>query len=300
MLIDILQSNRPKLSDNTLKTYQSIINSLYRKMHMQREGDTDTVYKFFTEEPQKVLEYLKNVPPSNRKTMLAALVVLCIGKECIDTYRNQMLKDAEVSNKHQRLQQKTDTQKESWIKQTDVLKLYRSLERKVSPLWKKTDLTKKEMDMLQDYVILSLYVLIPPRRLMDYTQFKVRNINKETDNYMEKRTFVFNKYKTANKYHRQEVDIPQRLVNIVKRWSNLHNSDHLLVDDNGKPFSSPKLTLRLNRIFGGRKISVNQLRHTYITDNVLNHVPALQRLEEVASDMGHSVDQAMLYKKIDK
>lgn len=298
MLVDILKANRPKLSDSTLKTYQSIINSLYRKMHMHRDGSLEDVYKFFIDEPQKVLEFLKDTTANNRKTILAALVVLCIGHDCVEPYRNQMLKDAEISNQQQRLQRKSDTQKESWISQKEILRLYRSLERKVMPLWKIPNPTKTQRDLLQDYVILSLYVLIPPRRLMDYTQFKVRNINKETDNYMDKRTFIFNKYKTANKYKTQQVNIPPKLKTIVDKWSRRHTSDYLLVDDNDKQFTAPKLTLRLNRIFGGRKISVNQLRHTFITDNVLKDLPALAQLDKIAKDMGHSVDEAMLYKKV--
>lgn len=298
MLIDILKSNRPKLSDSTLKTYQSIINSLYRKMHMQRDGSVDAVYKFFQDEPTKVLDFLKDILPNNRKTILAALVVLCIGHECIDKYRDQMLKDAEVANKEQRLQIKSITQKESWISQTDVMKVYRSLERKVAPIWKQPSPSKREMDMLQDYVILSLYVLIPPRRLMDYTQFKIRNINKTTDNFMEGRKFIFNQYKTASRYKTQDVDIPLKLKMIVSKWGNMHKNDYLLVDDNDKQFSAPKLTLRLNHIFGGRKISVNQLRHTFLSDTVLKNVPALTKLDQVANDMGHSMEQAMLYKKV--
>lgn len=298
MLVDVLKANRPKLSESTLKTYQSILNSLYRKMHKQQSATENSIYQFFTDNADKVLEYLKDAPPNHRKTVLAALVVLCIGQDCMDKYRDQMLKDAEVSNKEQRYQRKTETQKENWISQQEVMRIYKSLERKVAPLFKKPEPSKRDLDLMQDYVILSLYVLIPPRRLMDYTKFKVRNINKETDNYMDKRQFVFNQYKTAKKYNRQEVAIPQKLRNIVNKWASLHNDDYLLVDDNGRPFSAPKLTLRLNRIFGGRKISVNQLRHTYITDAVLHNVPALTKLDKVANDMGHSVQEAMLYKKV--
>jgi len=298
MLVDVLKSNRPKLSESTLRTYQSILNSLYRKLHKQENGNADAIYNYFTDHAETVLEFLKDSPPNNRKTILAALVVLCIGQECADKYRNQMLKDAEVANKEQRLQRKTDNQSDSWISQKDVLRIYKTLERKVAPLFRLTSPSRKDLDAMQDYVILSLYVLIPPRRLMDYTQFKVRNIEKTTDNYMDKRDFVFNKYKTAKKYNTQEVAIPQKLRNIVTKWASMHDNDYLLVDDNGKPFSAPKLTLRLNRIFGGRKISVNQLRHTYITDTVLNNVPALTRLDQVARDMGHSMEEAMLYKKI--
>ena len=115
---------------------------------------------------------------------------------------------------------------------------------------------------------------------------------------MDKRKFVFNQYKTAKKYNQQTVDIPQRLRNIILRWESKHDNDYLLFDENGSPLSPPRLTLKLNRIFGGKKISVNMLRHIFITDTVLDNAPALRKLEEVAENMGHSTDQQSLYRKL--
>lgn len=296
-LTEILKSNRPKLSDSTLRTYNSIINSLYRKMHNQSVGNAQDVSTFFDENAEKVLTFLKDAEPNHRKTILASLVVLCVGKDCVEKYRKQMLEDAEQTNRQQRLQKKSETQKDNWISQDEVMRVYRSLERRVSALWKVPHHVKNELEMLQDFVILSLYVLIPPRRLLDYTAFKIRNVDKEKDNYMDGRHFVFNQYKTAKKYNKQEVPIPIKLKQIIQKWSKLNEGDFLLMDDD-KPFSAPKLTLRLNRIFGGRRISVNQLRHTFITDKVLNNVPALSKLDKVAKQMGHSVNEAMLYKKV--
>ena len=62
-------------------------------------------------------------------------------------------------------------------------------------------------------------VFIPPRRLIDYTEFKMREINPDTDNYMNKNTFIFNKYKTAKVYGKQTIDIPVQLRNILNKWN---------------------------------------------------------------------------------
>lgn len=297
-LIDLLKSNRPKLTDSSLRSYSSVIQSLYRKMNHQMNGNPTEVSTFFFDNHEKVFEFLKDYTPNRRKTILAALVVLCIGKKCVDEYRSRMLLDSDVYNKEQREQKKTTIQSENWISQDEVMEVYKNLQRLTSKLWKKNPLTKVELIQLQDFVILSLYVLIAPRRLMDYTHFKIRNINKNVDNYMENRQFIFNKYKTANIYSKQVVDIPIKLKTIVDNWTDKNPENEYLLTQNGKPFPQPLLTMRLNIIFGGRKISVNQLRHTFITDNVLKNVPALTKLEDIAQNMGNSLESQMLYKKL--
>jgi hypothetical protein len=132
---------------------------------------------------------------------------------------------------------------------------------------------------------------------MDYTSFKVRNVDTSTDNYMKGNTFVFNNYKTKNKYGTQEVKIPVRLRNILQKWSKKHTNEYLLFSEKGTPLPQSRLTQKLNRIFG-KNISVNMLRHIFISERVLEAAPALQKLEDIAEDMGHSVGTQQLYKKL--
>jgi len=207
------------------------------------------------------------------------------------------LKDADKYNAEQRKQKKTDTQKENWISQEEVMNIYRQLEKDTRHLFSKASLSQNELQRLQDYVILSVYTLIPPRRLVDYTAFKLREVNPEVDNYMKGNTFVFNNYKTKNKYGKQDVKIPVRLRNIIQKWARKHSNDYLLFSEKGTPLPQSRLTQKLNRIFG-KNISVNMLRHIFISEKVLDAVPALQKLEGIAEDMGHSVDTQQLYKKL--
>jgi len=292
----ILKRNRENLSDNSIKTYSSNIRSLYKKMNTDAQSTPETITKFFTTNSKKVLDFLKEIEPSKRKTILASLVVLCHNENAAETYRSQMIKDAYTYNENLKDQVKTDSQKASWITQDNVMKIYRKLYRNTSHLLNKDKLTNNELQELQDLVILSIYVLIPPRRLLDYTAFKVRNVG-EKDNFLDGKHFVFNTYKTANRYKQQRVLIPTRLKSLITKWMTKHNNEYLLFDERNNPLAPPKLTSRLNRIFGGRRISVNQLRHTFITDRVLPNVPALKMLSNVAEDMGHSVDTQLLYKK---
>lgn len=297
----ILQQ-RPNLAPNTVKTYSSIIRNLYLKF---LEGDTipksinaDDIVSFYNSNPTKVLDTLKDVAYSKRKTILAALVAL-LGKDSqsAEQYRKQMIEDADKYNAEQRKQKKTTTQTENWISQEEVMKIYHQLEKDTKHLFSKATLKMNELQRLQDFIILSVYTLIPPRRLMDYTAFKLRNVNTDTDNYIKGNSFVFNSYKTKNKYGKQDVKISVKLRNIIQKWAKKHSNDYLLFSEKGTPLPQSRLTQKLNKIFG-KNISVNMLRHIFITDNVLDMQPALLKLQEVAEDMGHSVETQQLYKKV--
>lgn len=299
---DILLQKRPNLAPNTIKTYSSILRNLYLRFldgdSIPRKLKTEDVIKFYKEQPKKVLQSMEDIPYNKRKTILAAIVAV-MGKDDVNAteYRNQMLKDADKYNAEQRKQKKTDTQQDNWISQDAVMEIYRQLEKDTKHLFSKASLSMSELQRLQDYVILSVYTLIPPRRLMDYTAFKLRDINTDEDNYMKGNTFVFNNYKTKNKYGKQEVKIPVRLRNIIQKWGKKHDNEYLLFSEKGTPLPQSRLTQKLNRIFG-KNISVNMLRHIFISEKVLDAVPALEKLEGIAEDMGHSVETQQLYKKL--
>lgn len=292
---EVLRKNRENLSPNSVKTYASSIRSVYGKMDGKEGASGEEMRDFFKENVEKTLSFLKDKPIGTRKSLLSALLILTEGSGIENKYREAMMKDAKSYNNEQREQTKTEKQEENWISQDEVLRIYRLSQRETQKLRKKTELTKPELRKLMNYVILSLYVLIPPRRILDYTVFKVRNIDKTKDNFMEKGKFIFNRYKTDNKYGQQVVKIPRSLQNIIKMWETKHDNDYLLFNEDGKPLTPPRMTTRLNTIFG-KKISVNMLRHIYLTDK-LKDIPALKELDELADDMGHSVDQQMLYAK---
>lgn len=293
----ILLENRPNLATNTIKTYTSIIKNLYLRINERIGGiKIAELVDYFKTNKEAVLNFLKDMPPNKRKTILASLIAL-LGKDDAEEYREQMIKDAERYNTEQRKQKKTQAQTDNWLSQDQIMEIYHQLERDTKHLFAKNNLSMAELQALQNYVILSVYVLIPPRRLLDYTAFKVRNVDLKNDNYMKGNQFVFNNYKTKSKYGQQVVKIPVKLRNIIQKWTKKHGNDHLLFTERNTPLAQSRLTQTLNKIFG-RNLSVNMLRHIFISDRVLPDQPLLNTLESVAEDMGHSVETQMLYKKV--
>jgi hypothetical protein len=142
-----------------------------------------------------ILEILKHIIPRNRKTILSALV--CIRKDSNTLYKKQMNADGEVSHTEDLEQKKNEKQKANWITQPEIATIYGDMCKAYKPLWN-ADLAKNMGDFQkqQNLVILALLggLFIPPRRSLDYAEFKIRNVDDKTDNYLSKTTLYFNKY----------------------------------------------------------------------------------------------------------
>jgi hypothetical protein len=297
---ELIKKNRPHLSTTSVRTYCSLIKNLAKKLDINLNNKHDIKTHL-----SKILEDMHNLNPRQRKTTLSALVVLMSDgtedNDAINKIRSMMMKDIQTTKNEDREQKMTEKQKESWLDWSAIMKTYSEVEKSVAHLWKKDNLSKKEFLQLQDYVLLSCLVLIPPRRSLDYCAFKLRDINKAEDNYMDKKTFVFNKYKTASVYKKQVVDIPPKLKKIITDWSKKNTKPWLLLDTTlEQPLTPSKLTNRLYNLFD-KKVSVNQLRHSYVSDVVLKDMPALEQLDKTAKEMGNSTEtQITQYKKVKK
>lgn len=290
-----IKKQRPNLSTSSVNSYYSILKNLYKKLNEGKEEDFKN--DFFKKEKESILKHLESMPPKKRKTILSALVIYVDCDKTRDEYRKQMMDDIKVS-KEEDIAQKRDDSKD-WIEWTDVINIYNALRKDTYYLMKSKadELTPKELNLIQDYVLLSLYVLIAPRRSMDYIELKFRNYKPDEDNYIDfnKNKIYFNKYKTAKFYKTQVIDLPRDLKNILKKWYDFNKNDYLLIDTNGNKLNQVKLNQRLNKIFD-MKISVNALRHSYLT-NKYGNIPALKDMLETADNMGHSLDQAFEYVK---
>jgi hypothetical protein len=143
-------------------------------------------------------------------------------------------------------------------------------------------------------------LFIAPRRL-EYAEVKIRNYNKKKDNFLDirKKTIGFNSYKTSKTYGFQLIEVPLQILPSMRKFVKLNETDYLFIKNNGKLLSASELSKRIGKIFGDDRIGVDVLRSMYVSD-VYKNVPDLNKLENLAEDMGHSVGAAMLfYKKND-
>jgi hypothetical protein len=291
-LSEYIKSKRSTLSDSSIKTYSSILRSLYRKLFDTVNDDDMDMKKF--NQIDKIMKSLESLESNKRKTILSALVIITDN----DKYRELMLEDVKKYNETIKTQEPTESQKENWIDSDGIKSKYHELQQIADAVYKKKNLKQSDLQDIQNYIILSVLsgIYIPPRRSKDYVDFKIKNIDKQKDNYMVGNKFVFNSYKTAKTYGKQEVKIPPKLRMIINKWMLVNPTDYLLFDSNLNKISNVKMTQRLNRIFG-KKFSVNGLRHTTLTEKYAENFKQMKELEQTMKEMGSSKNMAETYIK---
>jgi integrase len=211
-----------------------------------------------------------------------------------------MLDDIKSYNKEQSKQTKSVKQIESWVDNEDIEKIYKSLEFNAKYLYKKSKYEMNDLQEIQNFIILSLLsgIFIPPRRSKDFTNFKISNIEPNQDNFFNKNCMVFNAYKTAKTYGQQIIKIPIKLNRILKKWIKINPTEYLLFDKDLNPLSNVTLNQRLNKIFN-KKVGVNQLRHTYLSDKYQETIKLNKEMADDMKAMGSSRAQEAIYIKKD-
>lgn len=286
-----LKSKRNKLSESSLTTYSSILRNLYKKVFNDEQIKLTNFNK-----TKQIIEYIKDVPFNKRKSILSALVVLTD----LDEYRKLMLEDINKYNSFIKTQEKTETQENNWIEKEQIEDVFNRLEKDAKQLYKKQQLSMNDLQNIQDYIIVALLsgLFIPPRRLLDYTEFRTKNIDKDKNNYYNRGSIYFNHYKTAKHYGEQSIKIPKELQAILTKWIKINPNEYLLFDTNNNKLNSVKLNQRLNKIFNG-KVSVNNLRHSYLTEKFGDTIEKNKQIAKTMEKMGSSSSQLQGYVKND-
>lgn len=313
------------VKESTLNAYVFNLSKLSKMIH----GDEIVKSLDFLKDKKKVEEVLDEKKLSTRKTYYAAIIVGIMAmdhkfdKDLLTEYRNEMEEMADVHNKEMKEQKLSSTQEDNWTtleKLREVVKGYKTelTAKGVFRKENKDDLTKKEMELLQKWVVGSLYVAEddnPPLRL-EYGDMKViswadynkmEQSEREKDNYLVVRSrnnkaFSLGDYKTKGKYGIKIIPVGKKLNSVLNVWLKYHDGkEGLLLNGKGGIMTRNGLTKFLNKVFeptGKKNISASMLRHIYLTEKF----PAINdEREEVADKMGHSVAQQVEYsKKVEK
>lgn len=295
-----------KLSETTVSYYMRNLRKL--------NNDKELPNLNFLNNKEKVNDYLKDKKPNTKRnyyiTITSVLGTEPHKKECKKYYSDKMdgmnteLKQIESQNI------KSDTQKANWIEESKIKEIYSNLKNDVLKFEKEKNLSENKYDILLNYVVLSLYTLIPPRRNKDYQDaFMVYGINeKEFDvdyNYidMQNKKLIFNNFKTKKKEGAQQFDIPADLYDVLM----IYKKHHPLLEEKDKEFEVPflvnyegvplsnvnSLTYLLNGIFK-KKIGCSMLRHLYLSNK---YGDTINEQEKDAKMMAHSVGMQKDYIK---
>jgi integrase len=198
----------------------------------------------------EVDDSIKHRPKSSQKTLYASLLRILPKDEY---YKKKMTElGIEIKNDLSN-QEKNEKQEEAWKTREEIQSVYDDLYNRAKPfLNSKTEVSDKDLKNVIDLVMFALTsgLIIAPRRSMDWTELKIKNIDKEKDNYIDKNEFVFNTYKTSkNGSIQQRVPIPKTLKALLNKAIKVNQHDYLLVSTTGEKLSSIIITQRCIRQF---------------------------------------------------
>jgi ribosomal protein L18 len=205
-----------------------------------------------------------------------------------------VMKSVNDTNKEQK---KNVKQEENWMSVTEIKEKYEPLLVKIKSMLSNKSILNEStmMEFLLVSFLGGVVKELPPRRSQDYTELKIRNYDTKKDNYYKAGKFYFNVYKTAKTYGLQVIDVPKELDIILKKWIKINTNDYMLYSTNGNKLTSPQVTRILNKVFD-KNVSTSMLRHIYLT-NEYKDIPALSQMQNIATEMGHSIGTAMEYIK---
>jgi integrase len=222
-----------------------------------------------------------------------------IYKEYSDILKNtnKILKEEEEEN------EKSESQKKNWVEWNEVEKIQKELYDNVKTFIKKKNLNNNEYLKLLKLMVLSLYVLQPPRRNADFNMIVSKNeSDNKKDNFLNLNLdeFIFNNFKTKKK----EGEITLPITDDLKEVIDMYLSHHPLIEpkelknkkgkilvpflvyqDGTKINPQNGITYILNDIFG-KKVGSSLLRHSYLSHKYLN---VKKEQEDDAKAMSHSL-----------
>jgi integrase len=277
MIAEELREKRPNISDSSEKTYASTLFSLNKKMGGDKELD-------FFKKHNEILKFIKEnmVNKQTQKTLLSALLILT----GLSEYREDMLAFAkEVNDNYNKKQKMTDKQREHRISFDEVKE---KVEKSLSALKQHRTMVGFQQFLAAAF---SSGVYAPPRR-SEFANIRIKNFDHTLDNYLFKNKIIFNSYKTAKKYGRQEYTIPKEVIPFLRQYLKINKTDFLFPKKDGEASMS---NVDYNRLLGkvfGSFVSVDALRSIYLSEKYKD-VPSMQDMEATATAMGHSIQTGL-------
>jgi len=290
-LYEVLTANKPHLNEKSKKVYISIINGLSKRINKKISSQTDLMNNL-----QDILKLMEQETYNTRKTRLSSILAFLppdIDHGVKNYIQSLMLSDIKKYKEQSENGEKTETQKNNWVDWSMVHNMKNVLLKKVLKLLKTpSDIDTDESLFLRNCMLLFCYVFIEPRRSMDYSEMKIRDFTKNDNFYNSKNsTFIFNKYKTQKVYGTQEVKLPKDFKLLLDKYIKLLPPTQIyMFEENNEKLSVSKITKILNGLFRGRRVSVNILRHSYLT-----HIygDKFKDMKNTAKNMGHSIETAL-------
>ena len=313
-----IKKAKPHLAASSIKNYTIPIQKVCAAL--DGKNTLDCLDKI--RDTKKVLKFLEDKKDTTKRNYLNALAVMLQiddDFETDDAFKEYSEVRDELNEKLKEKRstgEKTDKQKKNWLTEEEydeILAKYESMFKKKKILTSKPDeLTKHEIQKIQDYVLLKLYKSIPSRNdfatikilsQREYNKIKNKNIDDNLlitarDGYY----FVINSWKTKKTTEdKRRINVPLPLQKLLKLLIlKKNNPDYLFHNTRSKPLSRNGLTKLFNAIFKqfypDKQISTSLLRHMFLSEK---YGKIAAEMKEDAKLLAHSSSTQKDYIKTD-
>jgi len=306
----MLKKFKPDLSDKSLKVYNNTIKKILKDL----DGCDDLKC---LEDTKKVIKYLDNKDVSflTKRNYYNTIIVFMQAKNkpenIIKIYQDKRDKLNDEYTEFQKSGNKSEKQKKAWASLEELNDVKNKLRIETDKINKKDNYTKKDLQTIQNYFILTFYLNTPLRNDLNNTKViklnqynKLSEEEKKESNYMvygAKNFLSLSQYKTAKKYGLKKIDLSNDIIKAFRLWHDKFNpnKEYLLINLNtNEPMTSHQLTITLTKLFKkylDKNISTTMLRHIVLSEKFGD---VKKEMKEMADKMGHDVNtQQQIYVK---
>jgi hypothetical protein len=201
----------------------------------------------------------------------------------------------------------SDKLREKWIDYGDLMTVSKSLHADLKS-------RKGTMNEWQALVLISFYAYLPPKRA-DLGAVKIarcktpgactKMVERCNDGNFcilgDIGILVLNEYKTYESYKKFTEELPEGLLTIVQESLKACPRDYLLCGLNNRPLSVQSLSNRVTQVmkrYFNVKLSINDLRHIYITQHIHLDTMTIAERKKIATSMMHSASMALTYVRV--
>lgn len=308
---------KPKgeLSDNTLKTYQSVINGIRREIGLPK--DEDDSGRWIVSNWTKILKVIDGSPSIHtKKNRAAVLAVWCDMYDLPDKYGEQLqLIMAEYGNEvadQYSTNKMSEKQEANWLTIDELREIVKKLEMKLPRLID----TYGEYKQLISYLIILIHLDYPLRNDLACAKIHLaKDMPDKQDkeiNYLsvgeKKVTLYLNDYKTEDKYGSKIIEFNEEVSREIMKYypviKQLSPKGWFIRDrdDDDKCISRTTLTKWINSAFAdtGKKVSTTQIRRSVISSVYKPQEGEQKKKQDLAYVAGHSTQMAgSVYAKIE-
>ena len=303
-----IQTARPSLKTNTIKQYESNLNKL-KKMFESDNWD-------FLNNPEKVEEKISHLHFTSRRNHYNAIIVLLMALNNDNKYDKILAKYDEMRNELNEEYNKqsstiSDKQSKNFASMEEINEMISKIgeELKAMKLKQKENLNKKEMALLQFFVLVNLYKNIPLRNDVSYMEAikpsDLKKLSKEEQKeknwlLMEKNklSIILNNYKSDKTYGQKIIPIEdkdlKRLLNYYIKV--IGGKGVLFKSSTGTALSPNALTqffLKNTKKYLGKSVSTTLMRKAVASHHFgegTEFAKLKKQQEDLAFKMGHSTE----------